>query len=157
MWAGVGVLALAAGYWIYEAMPTGYQTRGSQELTPAWSGPARVAAGVGVAGLFGAVALGLRHLTRPHPNADRGLAIAAWAGWAVVGAVLAVGLSFWEAMYTFNALGHPTNNFRVHADWGVVRGMAFALAWAGLVAGGLLAWRRVAAGPNPALPATGSA
>jgi hypothetical protein len=146
---GLAVLAVAAGYGVYGAMPSNYLFRGTRVGPPAWSEPVRLAAGAGVALAFWAVVVGLARLVRSQPAADRGLVVMAWAGWTLFGVSLAVGVSLWDMAYT--TLNSDTH---IGFDWGIVRGLIAGVVWAGIVVAGLTAWRR-AAGSNRSLqPAT---
>jgi hypothetical protein len=150
-WVGLVALSLAAGYGVYETMPSGYPLRGSPGAIPGWSEPARAAAGVGVALLVAAVAAGLRRVVRSQPDAERGLVVVAWAGWAMVGSLTAVGASLWLSLYTLNTRGYFT-----FTDWAVVRGLLVGVVWAGVVLAGVSAWRRSRT-PNQALQQTAGA
>lgn len=137
MWDGVAVLSVAAGYGVFSTMQTGYPLHGSVGGIPGWSDPARVAAGVGVAGLCAAVVCGLIRVVRSPSRADRGLVVLAWTGWTLFGSVLAVGFSLWASIYTLNTLHYFT-----FTDWAVARGLIAGLVWAGVALAGLSAWQR---------------
>jgi len=150
-WVGLVALSVAAGYGVYDTMQSYYPLRGGREAVSGWSEAARAAAGVGVAGLFGCIALGLVRLVRSQPQADRGLVVAAWAGWVVAGTVFAIGYSGAEAVQAMNESG-----IRTFTSWIVARGLVAGLIWAGVVLVGLWAWRRRArlVAPNTELNLT---
>ncbi len=154
-WVGFAALSVAAGYGVYDAMQSFYPLLGGQEVVPGWSLASRVAAGAGVAVLFGGISLGLVRLVRSQPRADRGLVVAAWAGWVVAGTVFAVGYSGAEAIQTMNE-----SRVRTFASWIVARGLVAGLVWSGVVLASLYAWRRERVAlqtPNQALQQTAGA
>jgi hypothetical protein len=146
----VAAVALAAGLGVYWTAPTGYPLRGGGG-TPGWSEPARAVAGACVALLAGAVAAGLARVARSQPAGSRGLVVAAWAGWGLLGCVVAVGASLWLMVYALDTRGYHT-----FMEWVVARGLVAGLAWAGLLLAGIAAWQRSRT-PNQALQQTAGA
>ncbi|MDY3560624.1 hypothetical protein R5W23_001869 [Gemmata sp. JC673] len=154
-WVGLAALSVAAGYGVYDTMQSFYPLRSSQEALPGWSVADRVAAGVGVTALFGCISLGLARLVRSQPQAERGLVVAAWAGWVVAGTVFALGYSGVEAVRTMNDSGT-----RTFTSWIVGRGLVAGLVWSGVVLAGVFAWRHrrgTPRTPNQSLQPTGAA